>query len=345
MILLLLVSLVVATASGTKSTGCDITSSTPFKTRLSCGGVPISITHRDTPTSSFFSLSTPSTPDLIAVTYSNSVTNSNKGIEILVNGERRELSDPLVDLLTSHPWLGAAARTVHDKLKLPAWKRPSVMFLYRLGMAAIEHPEFQESEEFQEPEFQEPEFQEAEFQEVEVNKELSTFWGIDEEIAKYHGPSPTLTCKLNGTSAPDTTALIEDKCFGVCGPALWHNFLSVIFTRDSQHHIWASRVNFFPLQKWHVQLADVEDRYYRENIPSYILLADDEEEPSWAGEWVKRNHKLVTFLGGEGDGGGRVGETKPQVRAFPDETKAPIAPCNCRVQSTFRLVWKEVCTL
>eukprot|EP00116_Pleurobrachia_bachei_P004118 sb/3464380/ len=321
MISLLLVSLVVATVSGTKS-GCDIASSTPFKTRLSCGGIPISITHRDTPTSSFFSLSTPSTPDLITVTYSNQVTNSNKEIEILVNGERRELSDPLEDLLTSHPWLGAAARTVHDKLKLPAWKRPSVMFLYRLGMAAIEHPEFQESE----------------FQEVEVDKE-----NIKQVNQLVEGDE----CPPYFYQIFSLQSLQRVRTRFLVVPPRKHSPIST-YTRSDLHSAAGDEVGSnhsrggggAPPHKG--QKVSLEYYIY---LSSMAQLPDDEEEPSWAGEWVKRNHKLVTFLGGEGDGGGRVGETKPQVRAFPDETKAPIAPCNCRVQSTFRLVWKEVCTL
>jgi len=208
-LLLLVVSLVTA------SSGCSVTSSTPFKTRLSCGGLPISMTHRDSPTTSFFSLATTSNPELIVVTYSNQATPGNS-MEILVNGERRELSDPLVDVLTTYPWLGAAARTVHDKLKLPGWKRPSIMFLYRLGMAALQGPEIQQEED---PEFREVELKDEPSPRLSSCDDVSCWDGVDKEIARYHGPSPTLTCSLNGISAPNSTALIQDRCFGVCGPA------------------------------------------------------------------------------------------------------------------------------
>ena len=38
-------------------------------------------------------------------------------------------------------------------------------------------------------------------------------------------------------------------------------------------------------------LEEAEQKHYKENIPAYTILAEDEEDPSWAGDWVRRSHK------------------------------------------------------
>ena len=38
-------------------------------------------------------------------------------------------------------------------------------------------------------------------------------------------------------------------------------------------------------------LEEAEQKHYKENIPPYTILAEDEEDPSWAGDWVRRSHK------------------------------------------------------
>ena len=38
-------------------------------------------------------------------------------------------------------------------------------------------------------------------------------------------------------------------------------------------------------------MEEAEQKHYKENIPAYTILAEDEEDPSWAGDWVRRSHK------------------------------------------------------
>ena len=40
-------------------------------------------------------------------------------------------------------------------------------------------------------------------------------------------------------------------------------------------------------QPWKVFCEEMEVKYYRDNIPSYMICAD-EEDTQWAGDWVKK---------------------------------------------------------
>ena len=82
-----------------------------------------------------------------------------------------------------------AVQQVHDKLKLPGWEYPSVLFLYRIGMS-LHHPLLS-------------------LQGIEV---------LDTDILDYHGPSPRKQCQLNGWKADSAEQLIREDCTGTCGP-------------------------------------------------------------------------------------------------------------------------------
>ncbi|KAL5246752.1 hypothetical protein ACHWQZ_G018834 [Mnemiopsis leidyi] len=43
--------------------------------------------------------------------------------------------------------------------------------------------------------------------------------------------------------------------------------------------------------RWEVLLEEAEQKHYKENIPPYTIIADEEDDPTWAGDWVRRSHK------------------------------------------------------
>merc|ERR1740136_168260 len=68
---------------------------------------------------------------------------------LTLNGERFDVKDEnsadestaLEDLMTNpnFSYFPAVVQLIHDELKLPGWKSPSVMFLYRIGMSLDDH--------------------------------------------------------------------------------------------------------------------------------------------------------------------------------------------------------------
>ena len=94
-----------------------------------------------------------------------------------------------------------AVKLIHDECKLKGWELPSVMFLYRLGMAVHS-------------------IQSDNSRHV-LNKRLffNLIPTVSPKILAYHGPEPTKKCLGKGRSVEDTEKLVSDGCMGVCGPA------------------------------------------------------------------------------------------------------------------------------
>ena len=103
-----------------------------------------------------------------------------------------EESAKLEELLTNPNFssFSTAVQEVHDKLKLPGWKSPSTMFLYRIGMSLHHNlPSLKREEET-----------------------------VDEDILDYHGWFPEKECQQNGWKYNDVDDLIKKRCTGTCGP-------------------------------------------------------------------------------------------------------------------------------
>ena len=90
-----------------------------------------------------------------------------------------------------------------------------------------------------------------------------------------------------------------------------------------------------PRQRWEVLLEEAEQKHYKENIPPYTILAEDEEDPSWAGDWVRRSHKRnFNPLPLPANGGSLGGLMQLLPPASPDVQLLRWVPC-FRVRGLF----------
>merc|ERR1740124_155653 len=125
---------------------------------------------------------------------------SSNNMFLTLNGERFDVKDEnsadestaLEDLMTNpnFSYFPAVVQLIHDELKLPGWKSPSVMFLYRIGMSLDDHHSSRQRREKT----------------------------VDEDILDYHGWFPAKECKQNGWKSNDVDDLIKKGCVGTCGP-------------------------------------------------------------------------------------------------------------------------------
>ena len=119
---------------------------------------------------------------------------------LTLDGKRFDVKDDntadesaaLEDLLTNPNFSSfpAAVQLIHDELKLPGWKSPSIMFLYRIGMSLDDHH-------------------------TSRQRRAKT---VDEDILDYHGWFPAKSCQQNGSKYNDVDDLIAKNCPGTCGP-------------------------------------------------------------------------------------------------------------------------------
>ena len=125
---------------------------------------------------------------------------------LTLDGKRFDVKDDntadesaaLEDLLTNPNFSSfpAAVQLIHDELKLPGWKSPSIMFLYRIGMSLDDHH-------------------------MDRRDARGKGWNrrnkIDRKILHYHGVSPKKECRYNGRTQREVKRFIEGECVGMCG--------------------------------------------------------------------------------------------------------------------------------
>lgn len=130
---------------------------------------------------------------------------SAKSMILTLNGQRFDVKDEnsaaessvLSDLLSDPNFSNfpAAVQLIHDELKLPGWKSPSVMFLYRIGISLHDHENSQQ------------------IQRRSIRKNNK----IDRKILHYHGTISKKQCAHNGRKAADVWGFIDGECVGMCG--------------------------------------------------------------------------------------------------------------------------------
>ena len=169
-----------------------------------------------------------------------------------------EESAKLEELLTNPNFssFSTAVQEVHDKLKLPGWKSPSTMFLYRIGMSIhhnspslkreeteslqLEYETVDDEEEsvsLQREETESLQREETVDEEEELESLQLEYETVDEEeesvslqrrstrrkkkidrsIYDYHGEKSKKECKYNGRKFRDIQRFIELECLGMCG--------------------------------------------------------------------------------------------------------------------------------
>ncbi|KAL5246762.1 hypothetical protein ACHWQZ_G018839 [Mnemiopsis leidyi] len=151
----------------------------------------------------------------------------------------------LEELLTNPDFssFSTAVQQVHDKLKLPGWEYPSVLFLYRIGMS-LHHPLLSLQQEEEKVSLHHPLLSlQQEEETVSLHHPLLSLQGtepllslqqgeetvslqrrsarrnkkIDRSIFDYHGEKAKKECRYNGRKHQDVSRFIERECLGMCG--------------------------------------------------------------------------------------------------------------------------------
>ena len=116
-------------------------------------------------------------------------------------------SDILADILMDQTFtnFGAVVKLIHDELKIPAWKFPSIMFLYRIGMSLTNlSPDTMKDD--------------TNGSLLPTKRSISYY---DVKYDDYHGWFPAKSCLQNGWSYYILSNLLSNNCLGTCGPGCW----------------------------------------------------------------------------------------------------------------------------